>query len=128
MPAVDARIAECHEAKDNPQAALDLINEMLARADSSHGVQRILPLLQRLHGHALIQQGDLWGARDALDASLATANERKNLFEATLTMLSLIEVDRLEGVEPATEIVEESRSRLAQFKVRAVPPVPKPPQ
>jgi class 3 adenylate cyclase/tetratricopeptide (TPR) repeat protein len=126
VPAVDARIAECHEAKGNPQAALDLLNEMLARADSSHGVQRILPLVQRLHGHALIQQGDLWGARDALDASLASANERKNIFESTLTMLSLIELDRLEGVEPAMEIVDESRARLAQFKVRAVPPVPKP--
>jgi tetratricopeptide (TPR) repeat protein len=128
VPAVDARIAECHEAKGNPQAALDLINGMLARADSSHGVQRILPLLQRLQGHALMQQGDLWGARDALDASLAAANERSNLFEATLTMLSLIELDRLEGVEPPMEIVDESRSRLAQFKVRAVPPVPKPQQ
>ena len=46
------------------------------------------------------QQGDLWGARDALEASLAAARERNDLFEATLTMLSLIELDRLEGVEP----------------------------
>ena len=27
-------------------------------------------------------QGDLWGARDALEASLAAARERKDLFEA----------------------------------------------
>jgi class 3 adenylate cyclase/tetratricopeptide (TPR) repeat protein len=128
VPAVDARIAECYEAAGKSQAALDMINDMLARVDSSHGVQRILPLVQRLQGHALIQQGDLWGARDALEASLATANERKNLFEATITMLSLIELDRLEGVEPPMELVDESRSRLAQFKVRAVPPVPKPPE
>ncbi len=43
-------------------------------------------------------------------------------------MLSLIEVDRLEGVEPPLEMFEESRSVLANLKVRAVPPVPLPPQ
>jgi hypothetical protein len=73
-------------------------------------------------------QGDLWGARDALDASLAAAQERRNSFESALTMLSLIEVDRLEGVEPSLEIVAESKSILAGFKVRAVPSVPLPPQ
>ena len=47
-------------------------------------------------------------------------------FEAALTMLSLIEVDRLEGVEPPFELVNESRSVLGNLKVRAVPPVPVP--
>jgi hypothetical protein len=50
------------------------------------------------------------------------------MFESTLTMLTLIELDRFEGVEPPQEMVEESRSLLAKFKVRAVPPVPKPPE
>ena len=128
VPAVDARIAETRAAKGDPQAALDMVGEMIARADSSTGVARILPLLQRLQGHALVQQGDLWGARDALEASLASAKERKNLFEDTLTTLSLIELDRLEGVESPLEMVDESRTRLASLKVRAVPPVPQPPQ
>ena len=39
-----------------------------------------------------------------------------------MTMLSLIELDRLEGVEPPLEMVDESRSVLAKLKVRAVPP------
>ena len=43
-------------------------------------------------------------------------------------MLSLIELDRLEGVEPPLEMVNESRSLLASLKVRAVPPVPLPPR
>ena len=76
----------------------------------------------------LIRQGDLWGARDALEASLAAAKEQHSLFESTLTMLSLIELDRLEGVEPQLEMVSESRSVLASLKVRAVPPFPAPPQ
>jgi hypothetical protein len=41
-------------------------------------------------------------------------------------MLSLIELDRLEGVEPAHEMVTETRERLSSLKVRAVPPVPLP--
>ena len=73
---------------------------MLGNATESNGVASVVPLLERVQGHALLQQGDLWGARDALEASLAAAKERNDLFEATLTMLSLIELDRLEGVEP----------------------------
>ena len=37
-------------------------------------------------------------------------------------MLSLIELDRLEGVEPPLEMVNETRNLLASRKVRAVPP------
>ena len=87
-----------------------------------------MPLITRVQGHALLQQGDTWGARDALDASLAAARERNDYFEATLTTLSLIELDRLEGVEPAIDIVEENRSLLARLKIRAVPAVPLPAQ
>ncbi len=126
VPAVEARIAETRAAMGEAKQALEIVNALLARVDSSTGVARVQPLLERLQGHALMQQGDLWGARDALEASLATAREKNNLFEATLTMLSLIELDRLEGVEPPFEMVDETRARLANLKVRAVPPVPTP--
>ena len=110
----------------NADAALELAGGMLGQASSSNGVARMVPLLERVQGHALLQQGDLWGARDALEASLAAARERNDLFEATLTLLSLIELDRLEGVEPSLEMVTESRSLLSNLKIRAVPPVPLP--
>lgn len=126
VPTIEARIAECRVAMGKPDDALRLANEMLDRADSSNGIARMVPLLQRVKGHALMQQEDLWGARDALEASLAAARERNNQFEAALTMLSLIELDRLEGVEPPHEMVTESRSVISTFKVRAVPPVPAP--
>ena len=107
-------------------SGLDLVRSMLGRASESNARAKVVPLLERIQGHALLRQDDLWGARDALEASLAAAKERLDLFETTLTMLSLIELDRLEGVEPPIEMVGESRAALSNLKVRAVPPVPLP--
>jgi class 3 adenylate cyclase/tetratricopeptide (TPR) repeat protein len=128
VPAVDAWIAECRVAMGNADAALELARGLLGRASESNGVARVVPLLERVQAHALLLRGDLRGARDALEASLAAAKERHDLYETILTQLSLIELDRLEGVETPLEIVTESRSLLASLKIRAVPPVPTPPQ
>jgi len=127
IPTLEARIAECMVGKGDVDAALELVRGLISRASESNGVARVVPLLERVQAHALLKQGDLWGARDSLEASLAAARERKELFEATLTMLSLIALDRLEGVEPPLEMVNETRNLLASRKVRAVPPVPSPP-
>jgi hypothetical protein len=99
---------------------------MLARAGSSNSVARTVPRLERARGHALLAKGEPRLARAALEASLAAARQQHKRFEAALTMLSLLELDRREGVEPPREIVTESRSILASLKVRAVPPVPVP--
>ena len=128
VPLIEARIAECRLVMGDLDAALELAGGLLGRASESNGVARVVPLLERIQGHVLLQRGDLWAARDALDASLAAARERRSLFEAALTMLSLIELDRLEGVEPPLEMLNESRSLLASLRVRAVPPVPRPAQ
>jgi tetratricopeptide (TPR) repeat protein len=128
IPLIDARIAECRLEMGDPDSASQLVTGLLGRVSESNGVGRVLPLLERIQGHILLKQGDLWAARDSLDASLAAAKERKNNFEAALTMLSLIELDPLEGVEPPLEMVNESRTLLSSLKVRAVPPVPHPPQ
>ena len=127
VPAVEARIAECRVALGDPDGALAIVTALLDRAGSSTGVARVVSLLSRVQAHALMLQNDLWGARDALEASLAAAKERRDLFESTLTSLSLIELDRLEGVEPPHEMVTENRYLLASLKIRAVPPVPVPP-
>jgi tetratricopeptide (TPR) repeat protein len=124
VPAVDAQIAECNIAMGKADAALELARGLLGRASESNGVAKVVPLLERVQGHALLLQSDLWGARDALEASLAAAKERQDLFEVALTSLSLIELDRREGIEAPLEMVNESRSLLASLKVRAVPPVP----
>ena len=62
----------------------------------------------------MLMQGDPWGAREAFETSLAVARERKERFEVALTLNALIELDRLEGVEPPQEIVDESRAAIAQ--------------
>jgi class 3 adenylate cyclase/tetratricopeptide (TPR) repeat protein len=126
VPAMDARLAECRLAGGDAQSALEAVNGLLAHAKASSGVARVTPLLERIKAHALLTQGDLWSARDALEASLAAAREQRNSFEAALTTLSLIELDRLEEVEPPLEMVSEARMVLANLKVRAVPPVPLP--
>ena len=69
----------------NSDAALELVSSMLGAASESTGVERLVPLLERLQGHALLLKDDLWGARDALEASLASAKERHDFFETTLT-------------------------------------------
>jgi tetratricopeptide (TPR) repeat protein len=126
IPAVEARIAECRIDMGNLEGGLEIVRNLLGQASDSTSVGKLVPLLERLQGHALLRQDDLWGARDALEASLAAAKERHDVFESTLSMLSLIELDKLEGVEPPLEMVDESRSQLANLKVRAVPPVPLP--
>jgi tetratricopeptide (TPR) repeat protein len=124
VPLAEARIAECRVASGNTDAALKIVRDMLGRASSSVGVGRVVSLIERVQAHALVLKGDLRGARDALNASLTAARGRKDLFESTLTMLSLIALDRHEGIEPPLEMVDESRSLLASLKVRAAPPIP----
>jgi hypothetical protein len=36
----------------------------------------------------------------------------------------MVELDRLEGVEPPQELVDESRAAIAALKIRALPAVP----
>jgi tetratricopeptide (TPR) repeat protein len=128
VPAVDAWIGECRVAMGNPDVALVLVRRLLADAGKSHGLGKAMARLQRLQAHALLRQGDFWSARESLEASLASASERHNLFDAAITMLSLIELDRVEGVEPSHAMVTESHSLLSKLKIRAVPSIPFPAQ
>jgi ATP/maltotriose-dependent transcriptional regulator MalT len=124
VPPIEARIAECDVLKGDTDTALEITQGLIDRAEGSTGVTRVLPLIFRVRAHALMLQGDLWGARDALESSLAAARERKSDYEAALSMLSICAIDRAEGVEPAQEMVDESQAVLTRLKVRAVPPVP----
>ena len=107
----------------DPDAALELADGALSRAGSSNGVAKIVPLLERVRGYALLQR-DLAGARQALQASLAAGRTRRDPFEVTLTLLALIQLAGVEGVEPPPEVVAESRSLIASLKIRTVPAMP----
>ena len=80
VPAVEARIAECRVALGNDDAAIELATRVLAQASASNSVSRVASLLERVRAHALVQQGDLWGARDSLEASLAAARGTQRSF------------------------------------------------
>ena len=121
---IDARIAECHLLKNDPDAALALADEILAREDTSGAVARLTPTLNRVRGYAMLMQADPFGAREAFEASLAVARERNERFEVALTLNALIELDRLEGVEPPQDVVDESRAVIAKLKIRALPATP----
>ncbi len=121
---IDARLAECHLLKNEPEPALALADEILAKPDSSGAIARLTPLLNRIRGYALLMQGDPFGAREAFETSLAVARERNERFEAALTLNALIELDHLEGVEPPQETLDESRAAIATLKIRALPASP----
>jgi tetratricopeptide (TPR) repeat protein len=126
VPPVDARLAELRLATGDVDGSLELASALLARVrEAGNGSLRVVPLLERIQAHGLLMQNDLWGARDALESSLNVANEQHTLFESALTMLSLMEIDRLEGIEPALDMVSEAQALLSRLKVRAVPPVPR---
>ena len=121
---IDARFAECHLLKNEPNAALALADGILAKPDTSGAIARLTPQLNRVRGYAMLMQSDPWGAREAFDTSLAVARERKERFEVALTLNALIELDRLEGVEPPQEVIDESRAAIAKLKIRALPAAP----
>jgi class 3 adenylate cyclase/tetratricopeptide (TPR) repeat protein len=124
VPPVDARIAECRVCMGETNAALALVDGLLSRAGSSNAVARLAPLLKRVRAHALLQRGDLAGVRRELEASLAEGRVRKDLLEIALTLLSLIELHHLEGVEPPVALVTESNSLVETLKIRNVPHLP----
>ena len=45
--------------------------------------------------------------------------------ETLQSLDALLELDRLEGVEPDSQLITESRSLTATLKIRAMPAMPK---
>ncbi len=121
---VDARIAECRVVSGDSVAALELAAATLSRAQSSNAVAKVVPLLERVRGYALLQRGDLAKAREALEKSLIAGRTRRDPFEIALTLLAMMQLAGVEGVDPAPGIATESQSLLARLKVRAVMAVP----
>ena len=120
---VDARIAECRLHMGAFADALELTRAMRTRGVPK-GAAKTIPVLDRVRGLALLRLGDRRSAREALEASLRAARERRDRFEVMLTLYALIELDRAEGRDPAAELVAESNSILSALKVRAIPAVP----
>ena len=122
--AVDARLAECHVYAGRTESALELANATLARAEKAKGVAMVTPLLARVRGFALMQQGDPEGAFKAFVTSIGAARARRDLFEVLLTLLAMCELDRVDGVPSASEVVTERDALLSSLKIRTPPSQP----
>ena len=119
IPPITAWMAECRVRKGEPDAALALVEELppcghveRSRADGAVSVPRA--------GTRADAAGRPVGRARRARRESRGGKGMPGPFEATLTSLSLIELDRLEGVEPPLELIEETRSLLASRKVRAV--------
>jgi len=122
---VDARIAECSCLMGRTDESLALVEDIASRTGGANGGAKLTSLLERVRAFAVLQQGDTFAARDALDASLEAAKSRNDRFETLQSLNALLELDRLEGVEPDAQLVTESRSLTASLKIRAMPAMPK---
>jgi class 3 adenylate cyclase/tetratricopeptide (TPR) repeat protein len=118
---IDARVAECRLCMGDFDAAVELAQKLLGRAATAKGAAKAIPLLERVRGLALLRRGDRHGARQALEAALAAARTRRDLFEVMLALNASIELSRCEGVEPAAGLVAESEALAATLKIRGIP-------
>ena len=83
--------------------------------------------LERVRGGALLQAGDLAGARECLEQSLRIARAAGASYEAALSLELLAAVARAEGApDEAATLVAESGAALAQLGVVRVPELPSP--
>jgi hypothetical protein len=121
---VEARIAECRIYLGETEAALAMVNGLLGRAGSSSGIAKVVPLLERVRALALAQGGEVERARQGLDASLAAARVRRDVYEVTLALQARIELDRIAGVAPPPDVIAESEALVARLAIQALPAMP----
>jgi hypothetical protein len=120
----DGLIAECLVLQRRANEALDVATAALVRDEESGGLGTQTPLLQRVRGRALMQLGDLAGAREALDVSLQVARGRGAQFEVAQTLTSLSALDRLEDRPPEPARDAEIAELLSGLGVERLPGVP----
>jgi hypothetical protein len=80
-------------------------------------------LLYRVHGYALMQVGDLFGAEESLQRSLESARGRDADYDVALTLHALAQLAALRD-EPADAYATESTSLFAELGILVVPELP----
>jgi class 3 adenylate cyclase/tetratricopeptide (TPR) repeat protein len=121
----DARIAECFVLQGLPEQARDLATGTLELARSQEGVSQVTPMLRRIRGSALMQQGELHEAEESLEASVREAREIGADYELALALDALVALRVLRD-EP-TEVLEAERDEiLERLDVVSIPAVPLP--
>jgi class 3 adenylate cyclase/tetratricopeptide (TPR) repeat protein len=85
----DIRIAECLVLAGDTAAGEALVADLAAQA-AARGMAAEASALDRLRGYLLAQQGQPGPAAEAFEASLATARERRALYDQALSLDALI--------------------------------------
>jgi tetratricopeptide (TPR) repeat protein len=122
---VDARLAECRLFAGALDEAAATVTDALSRARASKAGGKAIALLERVRGHALLQQARYEDARKALEASLASARARNDLQDTMLALHSLVEAYRREGREVPAELVTELEALVKRLNVGVLPPIPR---
>jgi tetratricopeptide (TPR) repeat protein len=120
----DARIAEAYVFDGRAAEALDLVDRLIETDAHSDGSSAQGPMLLRLRGYALLQRGDLEGAREAFDSSLRLARERGADHEVAFTLAALWDLAAARGVAVDVTLEAERGELYAKLGIVSEPAIP----
>jgi class 3 adenylate cyclase/tetratricopeptide (TPR) repeat protein len=119
----NARLAERAVLAGDAAAALRQADETLAEIEETGSGQVLHAFVHRVRAYALMQQGELEAAREALRVSLDVARGADETYELALTLEACGRLAGLRG-EDASESAKEAKALLARLGVVSTPSVP----
>ncbi len=121
---VDSMVAECLVLQGRSHEALELATRLVATMEEQ-GSPRGVALVQRVRGYALLQMGDLEGARAAFEASRESAAELNADYELVLTLVALDKMaERVADPGTASDRQDRVEALRTQLGIVAFPEVP----
>jgi class 3 adenylate cyclase/predicted ATPase len=120
----DARLAEVYVFDGRSADALDLVDRLIQADAEADGASAQGPMLLRLRGYALLQQGHTDAARDSFDASLGLARERGADHEVAFTLAACWDLAAAEGLEPDPALETERAELFAKLGIVSEPAIP----
>lgn len=119
----DVRRIEVRLFDGVPDTAMAMIGEARDLAGTTDGGSVFMPILERLRGWALLQQGRTAEAAAVLNGVLGEAVKRGDTFEHALTLDALIAVREATG-EPARELMRERARLTKKLGIVTIPSFP----
>jgi tetratricopeptide (TPR) repeat protein len=122
----DARDAERFVLAGYPAAAIELANDVDARAKRMNASPYVSMLVERVLGYAYAQAGDPLTGWSRLGYSLVRSREAAADYESALTLQALGAVGHLLGLDRAGEFADEAAALFERLGVVRTPTVPLP--
>jgi tetratricopeptide (TPR) repeat protein len=89
---VEGLLAECHLLRGRTDISFEMATNALEKGQRSDGMETVIPLLQRVRGVSMVQNGDAASGRVELLRSLAGSRRRDALPEMAFTLQALVDV------------------------------------